>query len=202
MYLAFILAAVLVTPIPHAELTGTASAQATATDENPQKPATAQGQSTEKGSDAQPSQNKAEETPPATKADDATSPKPVSPPSPASPRKRHPRTKKSATQDGEPRKVVIRQGGATEPVAQIVPGISQEEANRQRESAEQLLVASESSINELATRSLNLNQQGMLVQIRQYMDGARSALKENDPQRAHTLALKAYLLSDDLAKHP
>jgi hypothetical protein len=41
----------------------------------------------------------------------------------------------------------------------------------------------------------------MFVQIRHYIDGARSALKESDTQRAHTLALKAYLLSDDLVKH-
>jgi hypothetical protein len=41
----------------------------------------------------------------------------------------------------------------------------------------------------------------VVVQIRQYMDVARSALNESDTQRAHTLALKAYLLSDDLVKH-
>jgi hypothetical protein len=199
MCLTFILAAVLVTPIPPAELTRTSSAQTTATEENPQNPTAAQDP--EKGSDAQPSRNKPEETPSATKAEDATSPKPVSPPSPAS-HKRHPRTKKPAGYEGEPRKIVIHQGGTSEPVAQMVPGISQEEANRQRESAEELLAASESSVKQLATRSLNANQQGMLAQIRQYMDGARSALKENDPQRAHTIALKAYLLSDDLVKHP
>jgi hypothetical protein len=33
------------------------------------------------------------------------------------------------------------------------------------------------------------------------MTGARSALKDGDTQRAHTLASKAQLLSDDLAKH-
>jgi hypothetical protein len=198
MCLAIILAAVLVTPLPRAELT----AQAATTEENLQKPAATQGQSPEKGSDAQSSPNSAEETPPALKADDATSAKPVTPPSRANPHKRHARTKKPATQGGEPRKVVIHQGGTSEPVAEILPGISQEEANRQRASAEQLLVASESSVKQLATRSLNLNQQGMLLQIRQYMDGARSALKDKDPQRAHTLALKAYLLSDDLVKHP
>jgi hypothetical protein len=199
MCLAFILAAALVTPIPRAELTRTIAAQTAATEESSQKPATAQGP--EKGSDAQPSQNKPEETPSSKKADDATSPKPVSPPSPAS-HKRHPRTKKVERLDGEPRKIVIHQGGTSEPVAEILPGISQEEANRQRESAEQLLEASESSVKQLATRSLNLSQQGMLVQIRQYMDWARAALKESDPQRAHRLALKAYLLSDDLVKHP
>jgi hypothetical protein len=196
MCLKFILAAaVLVTPISRAEIT----AQAAATEETPQKPVTAQDQ--EKGS-AQLSQNNVGETPSAAKAHDAASPKPESPSSPVNARKRHSRTKKAVERDGEPRKIVIHQGGTSEPVAEMVPGISQEEANRQRESAEQLLEASESSVKQLATRSLNQNQQGTLVQIRQYMDGARSALKDSDPQRARRLALKAYLLSDDLVKHP
>ena len=105
------------------------------------------------------------------------------------------------TADGEPRKIVIHRGGVGEPVTQILPGISQEEADRQRESAEQLLAAAESSLKELATRSLNVQQQETVVQVRQYVGVARSALKESDTQRAHTLALKAYLLSDDLVKH-
>jgi hypothetical protein len=76
-----------------------------------------------------------------------------------------------------------------------------EEAAHQRESAGQLLASTESNLKQLAARTLNPNQQEMIVQIRHYMDGARSALKESDTQRAHTLAQKAYLLSDDLVKH-
>ena len=48
---------------------------------------------------------------------------------------------------------------------------------------------------------LTPKRQEIVVQIRQYLDGARSALKDGDTQRAHTLALKAYLLTDDLLKH-
>ena len=105
------------------------------------------------------------------------------------------------TPEGEPRRIVIHQGGASDTTAQILPGITPEEASRQRESSEQLLEASESSLKKLAGRSLDPTRQEMVVQTRQYMDGARSALKERDTQRAHTLALKAYLLADDLAKH-
>jgi len=39
-----------------------------------------------------------------------------------------------------------------------------------------------------------------VAQIRNYMDGARSALKEGDVRRANTLALKAHLLSEELVK--
>lgn len=105
------------------------------------------------------------------------------------------------TADGEPRKVVVHQGGAREPIAQIVPGITQEEASRQRQDAEQLLTSTATNLMQLAGRTLDSRQQEVVGQIRHYMDGARSALKEADTQRAHTLALKAYLLSDDLVKH-
>jgi len=118
-------------------------------------------------------------------------------------RKRRSRAHKpsTATPAGEPRKTVVHQGGASEPIAQILPGITLEEASHQRENAEQLLASTESNLKQLAARTLNPNQQEMFVQIRHYIDGARSALKESDTQRAHTLALKAYLLSDDLVKH-
>jgi hypothetical protein len=115
-------------------------------------------------------------------------------------RKRRSRAHKPQA-DGETHKVVIHQGGTSEPSAQILPGITEEEASHKRQGAEQLLAAAESSLKELAVRTLKPNQQDLVVQIRQYMDGAQSALKESDIQRAHTLALKAYLLSDDLVKH-
>ena len=102
---------------------------------------------------------------------------------------------------GEPRKVVIHQGGISEPAVQIVPGITQEEANRQRENAEQLLAATDANLKRLAARTLTLSQQETTGQIRYYIDGARSALKDGDTRRAHTLAQKAYLLSDDLVKY-
>jgi hypothetical protein len=100
-----------------------------------------------------------------------------------------------------PRKIVIRQGSTPEPSAQLVPGMTQEQASHQRENAEQLLASTETNLQQLAGRSLNSSQQETVGQIRNYMTGARSALKDGDTQRAHTLASKAQLLSDDLAKH-
>jgi hypothetical protein len=119
--------------------------------------------------------------------------------SPAKARKRQPHKPEPAP--GEPRKLVVHQGGASEQVAQIVPGIAQDEANRQRQDAERLLASTETNLKQLAGRTLDSRQQELVGQIRHYSDGARSALKDADTQRAHTLALKAYLLSDDLVKH-
>jgi hypothetical protein len=100
-----------------------------------------------------------------------------------------------------PRKIVIRHGSTPEPTAQLAPGMTQEQARHQRQNTEQLLVSTETNLQQLAGRSLNSSQQETVGQIRNYMAGARSALQGGDTQRAHTMAAKAQLLSDDLVKH-
>jgi hypothetical protein len=114
-------------------------------------------------------------------------------------RKRRKRT--APAPDGAPRKIVVREGGAREPAAQIAPGMTPAEATRQRQNAEQLLGSTDNKLKRLAGRTLDARQQEMVGQIRNYMGGARSALKEGDSRRASTLAQKAHLLSEDLAKH-
>jgi len=103
--------------------------------------------------------------------------------------------------EGAPRKIVVRQGGAREPAAQIAPGMTPAEATRQRQNAEQWLASADDQLKQLAGRALGARQQETAGQIRNYMDGARSALKEGDVRRANTLAEKAHLLADDLVKH-
>jgi len=111
-------------------------------------------------------------------------------------RKRTPRAP-----DGAPRRVVVREGGTSEPAAQIVPSLTPAEATRQRQNAERLLGSTGDQLKLLASRSLDAERQETFDQIRNYMDGSRSALKEGDVQRANTLAEKAHLLAEDLAKH-
>ena len=100
-----------------------------------------------------------------------------------------------------PRKVVVREGGADEPTAQIVTGMAPEEANRKRQDAEQLLKATDSTVKRAAPGPVDAQRQETVSQIHNYMQGARAALKEGDISRGHTLALKANLLADDLARH-
>jgi len=114
------------------------------------------------------------------------------------PKKRH---KRPASAPGTPSKIVVREGGASEPAAQIAPDMSPAEAALQRNRAEQMLGSTDDQLKHLAERSLDTRQQATVGQIRNYMDGARSALKEGDLRRASTLAQKAHLLSEDLVKH-
>ncbi len=74
-------------------------------------------------------------------------------------------------------------------------------SHRQRQNAEQLLHFTDDQLKQLAGRTLDARQQETAGQIRNYMDGARSALKEGDLRRASTLAEKAHLLAEDLVKH-
>jgi hypothetical protein len=118
--------------------------------------------------------------------------------------KKRRRVRKSApkpTPAEQPRKIVVREGGAIAPSAQIVPGLAPQEADRQRQHAVELLVSAEENLKQLSGRLLDSRQQETVAQIRNYTDGARSALRDGDTQRAHTLALKAHLLADDLVKH-
>ncbi|HYW36576.1 MAG TPA: hypothetical protein VE957_00395 [Terriglobales bacterium] len=119
---------------------------------------------------------------------------------PASGTRKH-RQRTAPAPDGAPRKIVVREGGAREPAAQIAPDISPAEATRQRQNAKQLLGSTDEQLKQLAGRTLDARQQETVGQIRNFMNGARSALKEGDTRRASTLAQKAHLLSEDLVKH-
>jgi hypothetical protein len=101
----------------------------------------------------------------------------------------------------DPNKVVVPEGGAKEPPTQIAPGLAPDEAARERREADQWLGSTDAQVKVLSERRLSVQQQDTLRQVRNYLVGSRAALQENDMRRAHTLALKAHLLSDDLIKH-
>jgi len=101
----------------------------------------------------------------------------------------------------KPRKVVVREGGASEPPAQIVTGMTIEEASSQGNETEQLVDSAEEYLRRLLGRPLDAEQQGTVSQIHNYVAHARAAIKEGDISRGHTLAMKANLLAEDLVKH-
>jgi len=116
-------------------------------------------------------------------------------------RAKHSRQAETLPEDGQPRKVVIRHGGAAEPTAQIVPDLAAEEAIKLREGTLDLLASAGENLKALASRTLDVPKQGTLTQIQDYVKKAQAAMKDGDVRRAHTLALKAQLLADDLVKN-
>jgi hypothetical protein len=105
--------------------------------------------------------------------------------------------KTTKTQSG---KVVIRNGGAKEGSAQLAPGTSKEQQLHNRENTSQLLATTDANLKTVVGRQLTPAQQSMMEQIRTYMTQSKAASNSGDLDRAHTLAYKAHLLSDELAK--
>src|SRR6266852_4332202 len=140
-------------------------------------------------------------TPQTPKAKPEASPK--APPSKAktAAKKRRRKHTASATPGAAPEKKVVRNGGTTDPVVQLAPGMSAEQASSQLQSTTQLLSTTDANLKQISSRQLGQTQQDSVSQIRKYMEQAKAAEAAGDMQRAHNLASKALLLSDDLVKH-
>lgn len=82
---------------------------------------------------------------------------------------------------------------------QISPGPTPTDATHSQTSTDQLLQGAEANLNSI-TRQLSKDEEAMRTQIKEFITQSRKATTENDPARAHNLAVKARLLSDDLVK--
>jgi hypothetical protein len=63
-----------------------------------------------------------------------------------------------------------------------------------------MLAATEQNLKKISGGALSPNQQDMVKQARQFMEQAKAAVTAQDFDRARTLAWKAQLLSEELAK--
>jgi hypothetical protein len=99
-----------------------------------------------------------------------------------------------------PRKVIpADKEPAPLPGGQISPGNSPADASQSQISTEQLLVSAETNLNGI-NRQLSKDEEAMRAQIKEFINQSRKAATENDLARAHNLAVKARLLSDELIK--
>ncbi|HZE80066.1 MAG TPA: hypothetical protein VE604_04135 [Candidatus Polarisedimenticolia bacterium] len=84
-------------------------------------------------------------------------------------------------------------------IGQIAPGPTPADAAHSQISTDQLLQGAEANLNGI-TRQLSKDEEAMRAQSREFIKQSRTAITENDLARAHTLAMKARLLSDELIK--
>jgi len=105
----------------------------------------------------------------------------------------------AASKPCPPPKKVVRHGGSEEPAVLVTGGTTAEQALHQR-STEQLKLATEENLKKIEGRQLSTNQLEMKSQIKQFMEQSNTAAAAGDLDRAHSLGLKAYLLSDELIK--
>ena len=64
---------------------------------------------------------------------------------------------------------------------------------------DQLLASSDANLKKISGRQLSDGQQDTVKQIKSYMEQAKVAKDDGDVQRAYNLAMKANLLSAELA---
>ena len=81
-----------------------------------------------------------------------------------------------------------------------LPGARTAEQALHQRSTEQLRLATEENLKKIEGRQLSPSQQEMKNQINQFLDQSKTAAAAGDLDRAHNLALKARLLSEELLK--
>jgi hypothetical protein len=99
-----------------------------------------------------------------------------------------------------PPKVIVRQGGTSEPSIQLAGGTSADQTSHKKDVVNQILGSADANLKKIAGRQLSSNQQDMVIQIRQFMNQSKAAIDVGDLERARTLAWKAETLSEDLVK--
>lgn len=108
-----------------------------------------------------------------------------------------PGDKSDVAHNNPPKKIIPAEPAPTP--QQISPGPTPANEGNSQASTDQLLQGAEANLNGI-TRTLSKDEEAMRAQIREFIKQSRTATTENDPTRAHTLAVKARLLSDELVK--
>jgi hypothetical protein len=167
----------------------------------PQAPGTqAQNQESQPATQGTPPPDVSQEQP-AEKADKAKPKNGKARPAAKKPAPAQNTAKTTETARNNPPRIIVKPDGTEAAPASgtISPGPAQADSTRNQATTEQLLQGAETTLNNLK-RQLSKDEEAIAAQIRSFADQSRQATKENDSARAHNLALKAYLLSDDLAK--
>ena len=84
----------------------------------------------------------------------------------------------------------------------LSPVLSAVEEQKLRADTQQRIDGAEQRLRQIDPAKLVSGQQDSLQTTQSFLDKAREALQAQDVQRAFTLADKAYLLADELSKHP
>ncbi len=113
---------------------------------------------------------------------------------------KHSKHKPTAQPGPGPTKTVVRDGSTSDPAVQISPSLSEQQASHQRQNTTQLLATTDANLKKMSGRELSSGQQDTVNQIRKYMEQANAAVEAGDLERAHNLAFKAHLLSNELVK--
>ena len=93
---------------------------------------------------------------------------------------------------------MVRNGGTNEP--SVTLNATDPAKQALQDSTAKLLSATETNLKKISGRDLKADQQQTVTQIREFMEQSKQATAAGDLERAQSLASKASLLSDELAK--
>jgi hypothetical protein len=159
-----------------------------------------------------PTEPPAQQNPSPTQEPQATNkPQETPHPPPRRPRPHAPAPKKTVVEPEKPApteeakniplpKVVIQEGGVNGNTGQVPNGAARDNSGSTDSSTQQLLESTENNLRTIAKRKLSQDEESTKTQILDYVKQSRDATKDGDNVRAHSLALKARLLSDELVK--
>ena len=176
----------------------------------PPVPQQAQAPTTPAPQPAPPPEAKPEETQPPAPPPEAPAEKAETTAEKPKPKKK-PSAKKPATTTGQQAaaatpaptqtsKLTIQEGPTPNSQGQQAASAGLDELSpHSKQTTEQLLQAAQTNLNSI-NRPLSPEEQAMVAQIKDYMAQSRKATADSDSVRAHNLALKARLLSDELVK--
>lgn len=98
-----------------------------------------------------------------------------------------------------PKKIIVKNGGSDEAPVELKGDTPAAKASSDLLNTEQLHLVTVDNLKKIEGRQLTENQQEMVNQIKQFMDQSKAAVADGDLERGHNLAMKARLLSDELA---
>ena len=151
-----------------------------------------QNQNTQSSQQSKPAENQPGQTAPAKTEKPATKTK--------SKHKKPAPNSKDASKESNGKKTVVHHGSTSDPIVQLTPGITQEQAEKQRQRIQQALATTDSNLQKLSGVQLTSDKQEIVTQVRKFVEQSLDATDTGDLQRAENLALKAQLLSSDLVK--
>jgi hypothetical protein len=111
--------------------------------------------------------------------------------------KNAPKRNSTSSKPCPPPKKIVREGGSDEPKIELLGGTPAQQASDER-STEELTAATEENLKKIEERQLGSGEKDTVSQIRQFMEQSKQAVAAGDPERAHNLAMKARLLSEEL----
>lgn len=168
--------------------------------QTPPAAATPQATPTPVEAEAQPTQQPPEAQPSPTPAEQPKTAEKTKPKHTRHTAAKKPGEKSEVAHNTPPKKVIPAEPTPTPlQTGQISPGPTPADGGSNQASTDQLLQGAEANLNGI-TRTLSKDEEAMRTQIREFIKQSRTATTENDPARAHTLAVKARLLSDELVK--